>query len=245
MSKINTHFRTKIPQEAVLFLLRAYNEEGRITQVIESIMTAGFRKILVINDGSRDNTENLVGAYSNCILISHSHNRGAWAALETGFEFLRRNASTLGVEFVVTFDADGQHDIEDIGAFIQAFEGTPDLDIVFGSRFIKKTRTNVPFYRRCILWGGMIFTWMISGIKLTDSHNGYRMHHMRAISAITLTMDGMEYASELIEQVRIHRLQFAEVPVNIRYDSYTLGKGQKHGGVWRIVSKMIIWKWFR
>jgi hypothetical protein len=53
---------------------------------------------------------------------------------------------------VVTFDADGQHDIVDIEEFIQAFEKDPDLDIVFGSRFIRKTQTNVPFYRRCILW---------------------------------------------------------------------------------------------
>jgi glycosyltransferase involved in cell wall biosynthesis len=76
-------------------LLRAYNEESRITGVIDSIMAAGFRKILVINDGSRDATEALVRTYHNCIVISHSHNRGAGAALETGFEFLRRNASTL------------------------------------------------------------------------------------------------------------------------------------------------------
>jgi hypothetical protein len=53
---------------------------------------------------------------------------------------------------VVTFDADGQHDIADIGEFIRAFEKDPDLDIVFGSRFIRKTQTNVPFIRRCILW---------------------------------------------------------------------------------------------
>jgi polyprenyl-phospho-N-acetylgalactosaminyl synthase len=245
MSKISTISPTKIRPESILFLLRAYNEESRITGVIDSIMTAGFRKILVINDGSRDATESLVRTHHNCIVISHSHNRGAGAALETGFEFLRRNALTLWIEYVVTFDADGQHDIADIGEFIRAFEKDPDLDIVFGSRFIRKTQTNVPFIRRCILWWGKIFTWIISGIKLTDSHNGYRMHHMKAVSVVSLTMDGMEYASELIEQVRIHWLTFAEVPVNIRYDDYTLAKGQKHGGVWRIVSKIIVWKWFR
>ena len=245
MSKIKTISHAKIKPSSILFLLRAYNESSRIAGVIDTIMAAGFRKILVINDGSRDTTESIVRRYNNCILISHSYNRGAGAALETGFEFLRRSAKTLGVEFVVTFDSDGQHDIADIGEFTQAFEQNPDLDIVFGSRFVRKTQSNVPFHRRCVLWGGKIFTWIISGIKLTDSHNGYRMHHMRAVNAITLTMDGMEYASELIEQVRIHDLTLAEVPVNIHYDSYTLGKGQKHGGVWRIVSKIIVWKWFR
>ena len=73
-----------------------------------------------------------------------------------------------------------------------------------------------------------MFTWMISGIKLTDSHNGYRMIAVKSLVHLELTMDGMEYASELIEQVRIHGLIFAEVPVNITYDEYTLAKGQRH-----------------
>ena len=114
MSKINTISHAKIKPSSILFLLRAYNESSRIAGVIDTIMAAGFRKILVINDGSRDTTESIVRRYNNCILISHSYNRGAGAALETGFEFLRRSAKTLGVEFVVTFDSDGQHDIADI-----------------------------------------------------------------------------------------------------------------------------------
>ena len=85
---------------------------------------------------------------------------------------------------------------------------------------------------------------MISRVKLTDSHNGYRMIRIRAISKIELTMDGMEYASELIEQVRMHELIFSEVPVNITYDEYTLSKGQRHGGPLRIASRMIWRKLF-
>jgi hypothetical protein len=71
------------------------------------------------------------------------------------------------------------------------------------------------------------------------------MLSISAIRQIVLSMDGMEYASELIEQVRLQGLRFSEVPVNIRYDSYTMGKGQRHGGVWRIVSRIVWWKWFR
>lgn len=198
-----------------------------------------------MNDGSKDETETIARSYSNVIYLEHSYNRGGGAALETGFEFLRRNAETLGIHFVVTFDADGQHTIKDVPKFIQAFEKFPEVDVVFGSRFIQKTDSNVPLLRRLTLWGGKWFTWAISGIRLTDSHNGYRMLRIEAVKKIILTMDGMEYASELIEQVRLQELKFAEVPVNIWYDEYTMGKGQRFGGMWRIASKILWWKWFR
>lgn len=237
--------RTPIISDDICFLIRAYNEATRIGDVIDSIIQAGYKKILVVNDGSKDNTEEIVRKYTNVIYLEHAQNRWGWAALETGFEFLRRNAEVLGIKFVLTFDADGQHDVADMQKFIDKFEQNPELDVIFGSRFIIKTNSNVPFFRRITLWGGKWFTWAVSGIELTDSHNGFRMLRTSAVQAIVLTMDGMEYASELIEQVRLQKLKFSEVPVNIHYDEYTLGKWQKHGGVLRIVSKIIWWKWFR
>jgi glycosyltransferase involved in cell wall biosynthesis len=208
-------------------------------------MAAGYRKICVVNDGSRDGTEAIARSYDNVIYLEHSYNRGGGAALETGFEFFRRNAEVLGILYIVTFDADGQHTIDDLPKFLDAFGKDAKLDVVFGSRFIEKTDSNVPFFRRLTLWGGKWFTWAVSGIKLTDSHNGYRMLKVDAVKKIILTMDGMEYASELIEQVRLQNLKFAEVPVNIWYDEYTMGKGQRFGGMWRIASKILWWKWFR
>jgi polyprenyl-phospho-N-acetylgalactosaminyl synthase len=122
----------------------------------------------------------------------------------------------------VTFDADGQHDIADVDKFIQAFEKDSQLSVVLGSRFITKTKTNVPFGRRLILLGGRIFTSLLSGVHLTDAHNGYRMMRVLALGNIHITMDGMEYASEFIDQVGKNKLKFTEVPVNIHYDAYTL-----------------------
>jgi hypothetical protein len=61
-------------------------------------------------------------------------------------------------------------------------------------------------------------------VHLTDAHNGYRMLKIATLGRIHITMDGMEYASELIDQIGTHNLHFTEVPVNIHYDEYTLGK---------------------
>jgi polyprenyl-phospho-N-acetylgalactosaminyl synthase len=124
----------------------------------------------------------------------------------------------------VTFDADGQHIIKDIERFLLAFEKDVSLDVVIGSRFIEKTDTNVPLTRRLILWGGKLFTSIVSGIHLTDTHNGYRMFRVEVIQKIHLTLDGMEYASELLDQIQMGGFRYKEVPVNIHYDEYTLSK---------------------
>ncbi len=231
----------------IVFLIRAYNEATRIMTVIEGIMNTGYDQILVVDDGSTDGTDALLSEMitdKKIHFVHHVANRGAWAALETGFSYIRQNAWEYGWEFLVTFDADGQHDIADVEKFIQAFEKDSQLSVVLGSRFITKTKTNVPFARRLILFGGRIFTSILSGVHLTDAHNGYRMIRVLALGNIHITMDGMEYASEFIDQVGKNKLKFTEVPVNIHYDAYTLWKGQRYGGAIRIAVRMIMKKFF-
>ncbi len=232
-----------INKSKVIFLIRAYNEATRIAPVIESIFQAGYTHILVVDDGSKDNTLEILSQFPSLHVVHHPFNRGGWAALETGFEYMRRNGEELGIEYVVTFDADGQHHIEDMSVFMRAFQEDPTLDLVLGSRFIVKTDTNVPFFRRLTLLGGQFFTLFISGLWLTDAHNGYRMMRLEAVKKIRLTMDGMEYGSEFVDEMRNKKCRFVEVPVNVTYTDDTLAKWQHLGGAWRIVTKMI-WKKF-
>lgn len=210
----------------IIFLIRAYNEAKRIVPVIESIINAGYVHVLVVDDGSQDGTHEVLSRFPDLHIVRHPFNRGGGAALETGFEYIRRNGESLGIKYVVTFDADGQHHIEDLPVFIEAFEKDGSLDLVLGSRFVIKTDTNVPIFRRLTLLGGQFFTLLISGIWLTDAHNGYRMMRLETVKKIRLTMDGMEYGSEFVDEMRHLGCRFAEVPVNVTYTEDTLAKGQ-------------------
>ncbi len=234
----------KIKKSNIIFLIRAYNEEKCIWNVIEEIRNAWYKNILVVDDGSTDKTQEIIKTFDNILYIKHVFNRWWWAALETWFAYLRKNRKE-GLDYVVTFDADSQHNIKDIKKFIKEFEKEKDLDIVLWSRFIVKTNTNAPFIRKLLLLAWRIFTYLLSWIYLTDSHNGYRMIRIESLDNIHLTMDGMEYASELVEQIRKNKLKFKEVPVDITYTDYSLKKWQKNLNAFRIARKMIWSKFFK
>jgi glycosyltransferase involved in cell wall biosynthesis len=233
-----------IAKNKILFLIRSYNEATRIGSVLDAILAAGYPNILVVDDGSRDATPSILAGYKTIHVLRHGLNRGGGAAMETCFEFARRYGEKLDISHIVTFDADGQHDIADMPKFLQAQEKDPTIDVIFGSRFLVLTESNVPFFRRIVLFGGRIFTRMLSRVRLTDSHNGYRMFRLGAIRRIRLTMDGMEYASEIIEEIHQLKLRYVEVPVNIRYDAYSLGKGQRSSNAINIALRMIWRKFF-
>ncbi len=120
-------------ESAIVFVIPAFNEEKVIHQTIKPICQAGYR-VICIDDGSGDSTAQLsreAGAY----VIKHMINSGQGASLQTGFQFILQSTREFAqVDYVVTFDADGQHSLADLETFVSAFEKDPDLDIVLGSR---------------------------------------------------------------------------------------------------------------
>ena len=234
----------KIIKSKIVLVIRTYNEAEVLKSVIDSILSYWYDSILVIDDGSTDNSKKILNKFwDRLLVIKHLKNRWAWAALETGFEYLRR---FWEVKYIVSFDADWQHSIKDLPKFIKAFESDDKLWAVFWSRFIKKTESNVPFLRRITLFIWRIFTLFVSHVYLTDAHNWYRAFTMKTIKKIKLTIDWMAYASELIEEMKSKNIKIIEVPVNITYTSYSLQKWQKWA--WNAIDLALrfIWnKFFR
>lgn len=234
-----------------MFLVKWYNEWTVIGQTLREILDAGYHKILIVNDGSRDNTisevNKIKAAYPDAliILVNHMINRRHGAGNKTGIEFFRRYGDQLGVQYVAFFDADGQMDIADMQVFDEAIHANPEVDVWQWSRFVQWwVATNIPIHRRIILWWANIVTLMFNGMKVSDPHNGYRVVKLAALQKITIHTDSTSYANELIDQYQIHWLRYREVPVHIRYTDYSLDKWQKSSNAINILVELIYKKIF-
>lgn len=219
----------------IFVIIPAYNEDKIISKVVEEIKSSFPEyKIIVIDDGSIDNTFQQA-LLSSVIVISHLINRGQGAALATGITYALNN----NADIAVTFDADGQHDISDLPKIIFPLISN-EADVTLGTRF--SANNKIPFLRKIVLKLGIIFTWIFSGIKLTDVHNGFRGFNRRALEKIKLKQDRMAHSSEIIDEIKRNNLKFVEIPVKVNYTKYSLSKGQSAIDSFKIVKDLFIKK---
>ena len=233
-------------KDSYLFLIRAYNEASVLRSVIDEIITAGYRKIVIVNDGSKDNTEQVIDMLRSdytwkalIVWLHHSINRGPWAANKTLFAFASQYMRSLWCEWCVTYDADGQMSIEDMNTFMTYADHTK-YDVIIGSRFVAWASTHaMPFLRRIILRGARVVTYIFNGLRVTDVPTGYRMYHRDIIWKIKLVSDRFSYQNDIIESIRHHHLRFVEVPVHIKYTPYSLQKWQSNMSALKIIIRLV------
>lgn len=223
--------------DAVWVVIAGYNEEKRIDAVISDLKKNGYHNIIVVDDGSKDAT-GAVAADAGATVLRHLMNRGQGAALKTGIDFAMKNDA----EIIVTFDADGQHHAEEIGRLTKPIHAE-EVDACLGSRFLD-TMSNVPWHRKMILKGGAWIIWLFYGVRLTDSHNGFRAIKREAVRKLELKADRMEHASEIVEQIGKQNISYKEVPVTITYTAYSLEKGQSTfaavGILWNMIKSKVL-----
>ena len=223
--------------DAICVVIPAYNESRVVHDVVREVRSQ-YPNVVVVDDGSSDATAQ-EARRAGATVLTHILNRGQGAALQTGIEYAVRNSA----EVVVTFDADGQHRLEDIGRLVEALEQA-DVDIAIGSRFLA-LRSNVPAFRRGMLRLAARFMRMTSGVALTDAHNGLRALRRGAAARIRLSIDGMAHASEFVDQIRHLGLRVTEVPVVIHYSEYSMNKGQSSMAAFRIAFDYLMKRLFR
>ena len=149
----------------------------------------------------------------------------------------------MDANYLATFDTDGQHDAADLARMFETLR-KEKADYVLGSRFLGEAR-GIPWGRRWVLKAGVLFTWVFSGVRLTDAHNGIRVMTKRGSHAIQITMNRMEHASELVDQISNSGLRFVEAPVQIRYTPETIDKGQRSSASVRMAIKLTLEKIFK
>lgn len=235
-----------------IFNIRVYNEETTIGSTIDEIINAGFSKILLINDGSQDNSEEAIRQQQKkhpdklILLASHTINRWWGAANQTWYNFIKKYGEQLNIKRFVWFDADGQMDINDMKKFIEAIK-QENFDLYLGSRFIQWGKAeNITSSRKIILRISKIVTKVFYGSQVSDPHNWYRVISLSALQKFDFISDWMHYANEFNEQLHKYKLKYKEIPVHIRYTQYSTSKWhrQKNSNSIKLGLEMIYKKIF-
>lgn len=203
----------------IVVLIPAFNEASVIADVLRDIARAGYPDIIVVDDGSSDRTYQSARQVEGVIALRHFINRGKGAAVKTGIEA----AKLLEADVVVTMDGDGQHDPQDIARMVQLVDA--GNDVVLGTR-VMDTAT-MPLWKILANKSGNFFTWLLFGMWVNDSQSGFRAFSRRAFERIETRTDRYEYDSEVIREIRRHRLKFVELPVAVRYTRYSQTKAAR------------------
>lgn len=221
--------------EGIFLVVPAYNEKETVSQIIEGIAENGYSVILV-NDGSADNTLELATQskrkYPNQIfVVSHVINRGLGAALKTGMTV----ALNKGAKYIVTFDADGQHEISDIPGVCKPLQ-EGKADVVIGSRPFEDMPISKSFAN--IVMNAL--TLIFYGRKVKDSQSGLRAFTAEAADKINIVSSGYGVSSEFIKEISDKNLRLDEVTITTIYTPETQHKGTDAIVGLKILIKMVI-----
>ncbi|MDP7197968.1 MAG: glycosyltransferase family 2 protein [SAR202 cluster bacterium] len=199
---------------SVIVGIPAYNEEKNIAVIITRLKKI-TDKIIVCDDGSSDLTSKIAEGLG-AIVINHKKNLGYGAAIRSIF----LKAKNLDCETLVTFDADGQHRVEDVNKVINPINNGKS-DIVIGSRFLDDSEKEIPSYRKV---GIKVITKITNASikkQLTDSQSGFRAYSKKVLDELTPSELGMGISTEILIKASSKNFRISEVPIKIIYDGDT------------------------
>ena len=192
----------------------AFNEEKNIAVLIIQLKKIAD-KIIVCNDGSTDLTSKIAEELG-ATMINHEKNLGYGAAIRSIF----LKSKDLGGDILVTFDADGQHRIEDINRVINPIING-ESDLVIGSRFLDESAKEVPRYRKA---GIKLITKITNATikkQLTDSQSGFRAYSKKVLNELNPSELGMGISTEILIKASAKNFRISEVPIKIIYNGDT------------------------
>ena len=225
----------KVPNTWIV--LAAYNEAPRISEVLHKLGSLDCR-LLVVDDGSTDDTRKRAESLVD-VCLSHPYNLGQGAALATGLSYcLRQDA-----EVIVTFDADGQHNPDDLNKLLEPIY-SGEYEVALGSRFLGSA-PGIPFTRALLLRLAVIWTRVWTGLQVTDTHNGLRAFSRQAARQLHIRENRMAHASEILDQVSRLKLKWIEIPTSVTYTKETLRKGQTTANALRILAQSMLHRFLR
>jgi len=191
----------------------AFNEERNIASIILQLKKI-YDLIIVCNDGSSDLTASIAKELG-AIVIDHVKNIGYGSAIRTIF----LKAKELDIDVLVTFDADGQHKVDDISKTLEPIIKN-EADIVIGSRFLNTT-SNIPEYRKIGIKTITGLTNVSTGSKITDAQSGFRAYSKKILNEIHPSEQGMGVSTEILIKSAKKKFRITEVPITVLYKEDT------------------------
>ena len=198
----------------IIIGIPAFNEEKNIASIITKLMNI-TDTIIVCNDGSSDLTSE-IAEKMGAVVINHKKNLGYGGAIRSIF----LKAKELECDILVTFDADGQHRIEDIGNVTTPIINQ-EAELVIGSRFLDGSEKEVPQYRKV---GIKVITKITNASikeKLTDSQSGFRAYSKKVVDELNPSELGMGISTEILIKASSKNFKIVEVPIKILYSGDT------------------------
>jgi glycosyltransferase involved in cell wall biosynthesis len=197
----------------IIIGIPAFNEEKNIGPIVAKLKKK-YDQVIVCDDGSSDMTETIASSLGAHV-VKHEKNLGYGSAIKTIFN----EAGKLEGDVLVTFDADGQHQISEIESVLQPiFENK--ADIVIGSRFLGETK-DLPKYRKIGIKTITGLTNIMTGSKITDSQSGFRAYSKKMLKEISPTESGMGISTEILIKASKKEMRIVEVPITISYEGST------------------------
>ena len=221
----------------VCVVVPAYNEATVIGEVVKSAREVFLKSkkaydidIVVVNDGSKDETAN-EAKKGGAIVINHILNSGAGSATLTGLAYARQH----NYDIAATMDADGQHAPDDVLEGIKSIN-QGNADLLIGSRLIdSRGMSKIKVLGNK---GLSLFTYLLFGINVTDSQSGLRIFSKRAIDGLQWKSTGYEFCSEMIWRAKQARMSVSEYPIKAIYTDYSRAKGQNNWNAINIVKRL-------
>lgn len=214
-----------LPQPAVPLnvsvIIPVYDERETILEVLRRVQATGLvQEILVVDDGSRDGTRELLKAIEGkdpgVRILLHPKNQGKGAAVRTGIQ-------QASGEVILIQDADLEYDPRDYPALLQPLaEGT--ADVVYGSRFLGSRGREALFWSRVANAFLTLATNLLYGNTLSDMETGYKVFRRQVAAEIPLRARGFEFEPEFTAKLLKRRVRIREVPIHFNPRGYAEGK---------------------
>ncbi len=190
-------------------ILPTYNNEKTLKEVLDNVLQIS-RNVIVVNDGSTDNTHEILSSFTDVHIIQYPINKGKGHALKLGF----RQAIADGYDYAITIDSDGQHYPDDIPRLVAKVHQSPG-NVVMGCR--NMDQKDIPGKSSFGNKFSNFWFWTETGIKLSDTQTGFRAYPLKSIRGMQFFTKKFEFEIEVIVRLAWENVKFAEVPIKVEY----------------------------